>query len=286
MARKMVLVPEEMYRGLLSSSDTLGNTARVLEAKQAAAKVLRSRKKAGVRRVLYDKKMRDYLRLRREAVDRPVKVEISQTPVAATTTTPVPTAKPAGIPVKQMKKKRRVPVAPSGEPHVPPGEVYVPPPEEPSTQLPSTPPQTERAPPHTPFRSTSAPGRTPPGVTKRVAGLHKSRAHVEGMISEHADKVLEYVRQNRDRFGITEEGGIMGPKGGPVKGSNVEAAVRSLVRPIAEVGVSTPPGTVNLRSRLMKDDQANSMIKRALDVTRDQLGLGRRPFKPLLWKRY
>lgn len=274
MVRKMVLVPEEMYRGMLSSSETLGDTARVMEAKQAVTSVLRSRKKPGVRRVLYDKKIRDFLKLRKEAVDRPVKVEFNQTSVAQEEEQ----VKPAAAASKNKNRRRKIPTSSPPGTHVPPGQVYMPPPPPPSGQ------ETPRG---APRRSESA-GPTPRTTSRRNI-LQQEKAQKENAIADEMKKLIDYVNENRSRFGVTEDGRIIGKNAAEVKHSSIESAVRGIVHPIPAAS-GTPPGTSYLRSRLQRDPQGQELIKRVTNYARFQYGLGKTrttvAFKPALWKRY
>ena len=278
----MILVPEEMYRGMLSSNETLGNTARVFAAKQEAGSILRSRKKPpGVRRVLYEKKMRDFLKLRQEAVDRPVKVEISRPPVAKHSK-PFDDVATAWVGKQRKRKaaKRTGDNAPPGG-SMPPEGFYTPPNPPPTGDEGSAPP-----PPPKKGRSSSAPHSTPKTSRRRV--LEQKGAEKQGSIDEHVKKVIDYVSQNRAKFGVSDAGRVLGPNNAEVKHSNIEDVVKSLVQPVYKAGGS-PPGTSYIRSRLMKDKEAAEMIKRAMEHGRTQYGMGhtvsQRTFKPALWKR-
>lgn len=72
MAKKFVLVPEDMYHEMLSRSDTEPLT----NAKRELTSVLHSKMDAGQKKLLYNNKLQNYIRLRREAQEKPVKVEL------------------------------------------------------------------------------------------------------------------------------------------------------------------------------------------------------------------
>lgn len=257
----MILVPEEMYRGMLSSSESLGDTARVFAAKQEVSKVLRSRKKAGIKRVLYNKKMRDFLKTRQEVVDKPVRVEITGTPAAPTPKARLQRNRKRKEAGPTPKRARRA--APQAENEGVEGG--------PEEQVPSLNAQHQETP-----------------KTHRQRVISSREQEVKDSINEHIKKVMDYVNENRARFGVSDDGRILGPTKTEVRNSSIDEAIQSLVQPVYKAGGS-PPGTSYIRSRLMRDPQAQTLIKRATENARFQLGMGhttpRPSFKPTLWKR-
>lgn len=272
----MLLVPEELYRGMIAASDSLSDTARVAIAKAEADKVLRSRKKKSTRRVLYDKKLRDYLKLRKEAAEKPVKVEISGGPQAPFSSTPVTSSTQTEEVIKKNKKQRK------------PRQRVVSPVEE-------TPENTQTTtPPRQPSPAQAASDIVPETPrTSRHERLVEEQARRKLAIQERVSQIVDYVRANHEKFGVTGDDRIIGPRNNVVANSNLEMAIRSLITPYVAAGRrasdNTPPGTMNIRSRLAKDETANNMIKQAAELISAQSGRGRKRrtcnFKPTLWKR-
>ncbi|KAH7702979.1 hypothetical protein AAVH_29862, partial [Aphelenchoides avenae] len=78
MARKFLLVPSEAYRELLALSDS----SEVLSgARGHMDRILRTKKlNASTKNALYNQQQRGFLKLRKEILERPVKVEVAGGP--------------------------------------------------------------------------------------------------------------------------------------------------------------------------------------------------------------
>lgn len=72
MARSFVLVPEPMYRSLLSSH----NASPLNEAQKDLSNVLSSKMDAGAKNILYNNKLYNFLKNKRELEEKPFKVEV------------------------------------------------------------------------------------------------------------------------------------------------------------------------------------------------------------------
>lgn len=297
MARRMVLVPEDMYRNMIASSQPLSDAARVASAKAEADRVLlRSRKNKGQRRILYAKKLRDFLKIRKEVTERPLKVEISgrdptaQTANQSTITDTSPTKKRT----KKSKRKKKDATDDGLQPLT----------AEDMARLFPDPAQKETTPPlPNPEPSVET---TPVATHSRYANQKEWRERRQKALRERVDQVIQFVRDNGEQFGITSEGRIIGQKEKPVNHSNFQAAIENLINPPTDplgirIGGQTPPGTWIMRSRLMKDPIASKMINEALEFAQAQLGRGKvfsgrslgaasasaktkSIFKPTLWK--
>ncbi|CAK5046819.1 unnamed protein product [Meloidogyne enterolobii] len=75
MANKLILVPEDLYRGLTSSITSTGEPNLDL-VKRELDNVRRRRDSKGVKNANYNQELRRYLNLRNERENRPVKVEV------------------------------------------------------------------------------------------------------------------------------------------------------------------------------------------------------------------
>lgn len=283
----MVLVPEDMYRGMIAASESLSDTARVVAAKKEADRVLvRSRKNKGTRRTLYDKKLRDFLKLRKEVADKPVKVEISgSVPVGrpaqatqprmlseSTQTDAIPTST-AEIQVDTTKKKKKKTPKKKDLSHsqhedeaLTEGEQWQPPPRSPPAQ-------------------TSSTFDTP--RTSRIDAKKDAQQERQEVLQKHINELVNYVSENRNKFGVTEDGGVIGAKNNVINRSNYQEVISNLLNPVLRTQGS-PPGTFALRGKLTRDSKAASLINKALFVS-NQSGFGiassKVPFKPVLWTR-
>lgn len=264
MARKMVLVPSDMYQSMIASSESLSDTARVMSAKREADKVLRSRGvRTGAKRVLYDKRMRDFLKLRREAFDKPLRVKMvdqpPQTPAPAPSSIPVPPPQRSKVPPKRKKKPRK-----SREMATSTADLD----EEPAAD-------------EIPVIESDQPG-TSSGTTSRHEQMQRQKAQREHEMRHRLGQLLSYVQANREKFGITEDNQIRTSRT-HVTGDVKDSLIRIIAPNPSDPG--SPAGTKTLRSRLMKDDGAREIIKAA-----GQIGKGiptpRTGFKPALWRKF
>lgn len=74
---KLILVPESMYNGLLTSNDFKNRTNLDFVKNQLESVRKNKKLKASTKNVLYNQELRRYLALRRAEMDRPVKVEMA-----------------------------------------------------------------------------------------------------------------------------------------------------------------------------------------------------------------
>lgn len=78
MARKFVLVPHDMYQGLLGGAeDTVAHARAELDST-----LFDPSTSVAEKNLLYNKRLFDFMKLRKEALERPVKVEVSNPPPA------------------------------------------------------------------------------------------------------------------------------------------------------------------------------------------------------------
>lgn len=93
MARKFVLVPQDMYHSLLGGpEDTVAHARAELDST-----LHDPTKSVAEKNLLYSKRLFDFMKLRKEAMERPVKVEVTNAPSASEA--PPPTA--SGVPAQE-----------------------------------------------------------------------------------------------------------------------------------------------------------------------------------------
>lgn len=272
MARKMVLVPNELYQSMLSASDALSDTARVMAAKSDVHKVFRSRARAGPKRLLLDKRTRDFLKLRREAVEKAVRVQVTnvddikQPPI---TTVITPSAQ-APTPPPQTKKKQKKAKTIGLQTNIPP----------PSEEQAST---SFSAPPS----PTSTPRRPPP-ATQRQKEREASRAIGEEANNNRINALVEMIQRDRAKFGLSKDNKILGNTGLPL--ADVKDAIKHILDPSAGQA-ATPRGTALLQGRILRDPDAKTALNRAQVLMNRQFGKGAKAkrttsFRPQLWKSF
>jgi hypothetical protein len=89
-------------------------------------------------------------------------------------------------------------------------------------------------------------------------------------------QLLDILHEDPEKFGLSRSGGIINPqKGKPFAKSSVERAVERLVSPSVK-NAPSPPGTSHLKRLILKDPKAKSFLEET------QIGKGA-AFKPAKW---
>lgn len=102
MARKFVLIPEDMYKSLLNARPDVNKEQKDLDD------VLSSRLEASAKNVLYNNKLQNLIKRRKENEEKPLKVEVVKKRVK-TESEPKPDLKQHDL---------KADVKPQGDPHV------------------------------------------------------------------------------------------------------------------------------------------------------------------------
>jgi hypothetical protein len=304
MARKFLLVPSEAYRELLALSDA---SPVLAGARGHMDRLLASKKlNASAKNALYNQQLRGFLRLRKDTLERPVKVEI------------------AGGPKLLVGKDGVAAAYTDAEAEEPNEEVQQAIPEvnlrQPTTPAAAaTPQQTprrqrrqrrSRRPPSTPAVTTeesggdaesSAEEQQQPQVrretTARTAARGAERNLLEAAFQRHFDKLAAIVQANRDEFDVDAQGQLLNAKRQPMRHSNYRESLHRILR--QEVfgsaalagGSTTPVGTTHLRALLRRNPRTKALLSRQalLDSAEDAVVLQqttpRHPtvFVPRLW---
>lgn len=183
MARKFFLVPESKYKMLLSEDTAL------FDAKQRADSVLANKKlSAGEKNLLYNQRLENVLKTRKEALDRPLKVKAEQ---------------PAEDPTLAKKsRKRSWYYRYRGQ----------------EGQQPSATLET----------SSVSGGEEEGESGDQLVTPKKAEAGPSTSVQSVVDELSEIVMNNRSLFKVTEKGRIIGREKKVVAGSDVNRAIAHL----------------------------------------------------------
>lgn len=232
MARKFLLVPSEAYRELLALSDTSGVLAG---ARGHMDQLMRSKKlNASAKNALYNQQLRGYLKLRKDTLERPVKVEIAGGPkllVGAEGTTGAYTDATSEEPDEVVQETPEINLRP---------------------------PTTQRTP------AEQAP-ETPRGRPRRAAAKQRERDLLNEALERHFEKMAGIIQANRAAFNVDAQGQLLNAKGEPMRHSNFrEALYRILQQDVlaSSVGGASPVGTAHLRALLKRNPETKRLLTR------------------------
>jgi len=240
MAKKLVLVPEDMYRGLLvqkKSTNSTNDTHRLsplgdgdINLEFTRKNMLKARDQRGKSKNIsakntdYNQELRRYLRFRKEMREKPIKVKLSNG---------------ANVIVKGSNGQND-----SFENH-----------REVESALLNDDGDLEAT--NSPYLESHRLFETP---KIRNSRLKKTTSELSS--NDKKDILLRYLYANAESLGITQKGEVLRSMGGvPMKTSSLEAIVERLLDP-ARPGSSSPPGTNILRGRLTKDLKYNQLINK------------------------
>lgn len=186
MARRFFLVPETKYNMLLSQEQSL------FDSKREADGILSDRKlTAGEKNLLYNQKLENVLKTRKEALNRPVKVKVESSDATVNQSTQTGATPP------RKKKTERKPFA------TPKGAFYN-------------------------FESSD---NEFGDETSDAQEIPKNEKEAPKDVSELVDSITQYVMANKEKFLVTDKGQIMGKVRRIVKGSDAVEAISHLFEP-------------------------------------------------------
>lgn len=295
MSNKLVLLPMDLYRGLLKPRESLPTTgaedlreyAPLKYEEAQLQKVKRQkRKNLSTKNVLLNQQLRRYLRARKEARDKPVKLKLSNEQEllkllkkGTTKEEPVKMAvvKEDGelehVKVEEIKPTVHFPKAEE--------EVF------------QTPPNTTHFAEKTPRKESTAgtngsssaiiPDTTPRGKFPKRSD---KKLAAEEAVKQREKKLFDLINQNPARFGISEEGEIINPMTGkPFVRSNIKWAVQRLVNPQTS-NAPSPPGMAHLRKKLFVDEETRPLLHESYQTGKGKpQQQNKKIFRPAKWKK-
>lgn len=250
MARKFLLVPSEAYRELLALSDS----SEVLSgARGHMDRILRTKKlNASTKNALYNQQQRGFLKLRKEILERPVKVEVAGGP-------------------KLLVGTQGVGAYTDAESEEPDEEVLQSIPDvnlrQPTTPV-RPPPRRKRGAPRD--TSSSAEEPTPPqaphrGRTARTEARDQNKDLLNAAVQRHFEKIAGIISADRAAFGVDAQGQLLNSKGEPMRHSNYREALQRILQQdvlASGAGGTSPVGTTHLRALLRRNPATKSLLSR------------------------
>lgn len=265
MSKKLVLLPLDLYKGLLHTktdkSEDLAEHAPLQYEKAQLGKIKRKKiKNLSKKNVLYNQQLRRYLRTRKEAKDRPIKLKLADGDVKL-----LKAAKNAQEPVKLAAVNENGDVQPvKVEEEIPGARFSV---------------SSEEV-----FGSPTGPG---PSFETEKSPVKLRRHIVQATTKKDQDvlksaALLQVIMSNPRKFGVSEEGEIINPNtGNPLKNSNLKWGVSRLVNPTMQ-NAPSPPGFSSLKRAVLNDPKASKYVSETYQIGR---GKKIKEFLPAKWKK-
>ena len=243
MARKYIVIPEEMYKNLLQSqnSEIIGTDS----SKINLDKIKKSRtKNSSAKNVLYNQELRRYLKIKKEEDEKPVKVELSN-----------------GL--KGLSKKNSTTINNSPI----------------STTIKNSPISTTE----TPISATETPNRSrifnslqiineddnesetfedieePQASTSRKLNKSFQETPKSTNLVSRFEKIIQIINQNPDEFNVRNNR-VLNIFGNPIVKSNALDSLRHILNVSSVHTWGSPPGTSNLLLKLREHDEPKEIL--------------------------
>jgi hypothetical protein len=272
MARKLLLIPADQYQHMLSAqkedAPLLAHTEKEMKSLMSGRRKRKGMKgkkvmNISVRRALYDQQLNRYIKQKKEAKSRPVKVEVVNKGGAKLTLAPKAAS----------EEKVGVVMGDYGE-----GETSVP---EVNFTTPTAPifptPSTASATVASRVSGSSSGGR------RKSVRRAKTQGEAERLAKEQTKFEAE-VWKNREALGINEEGEVLGSGNNPINDSDYKEVVKMMF------GINLkefhPKGGEKLRQRIIKHVTLGPLyksLKSGVGTPQSGQGLKRSRFRPARW---
>jgi hypothetical protein len=239
MANKYLLIPEELYRGLTEAtpeSINLEHERKVLEKSKKLPKKDRT-----ARNVNYQQELNRYLKIKREQINKPVKVQVTNgakflvKPSSTVSYTPTPEPSEFGQDGYQYDLDG-LRLHDYGEEEEDGGEGF-------SGALKVNEPLG------------SGFGKKPISTTPRRPQRNQG---VAGRPNPAIEKLIILIDANRDKYGIANDGRIKNAQGKPIANSNLLESLKNLLSP--KQGEPTPKGTRVIKGAISQDVEAKRIF--------------------------
>lgn len=290
MAKKLILLPMDLYQGLLTTKEENRNIEDLAEhaplkyEKKVLNKIRkRKSKNQSEQNVLYNQQLRRYLKKRKEVKNRPIKVQLSDDPqnvkiIKAGTELKEPVKVAVvdeneelqRVKIEEEKPSVRFASASNDE------DLF-------NTADERTAKSGTVSSSYTGISSGgeevgasthSSPSHTPIGPKRRAARV-ASAARKE-TTELKSNQLLSIIKNDENKFGV-KDGKILNPSSGkPVKNSDLKWAVNRLVSP-SIMNAPSPPGLKYLQSAILADQQASEFLHDKYT----QRGEGKKAKKPM-----
>lgn len=292
MAKKLILLPMDLYKGLIETKkDTVDHDLKErapLQYESAQLKKLKRkpRKNVSTKNVLYNQQLRRYLRARNEAKSKPVKVQVENAQLIAKPDEKTKGNVQAAIigDDENLEEVFMEDKTPSVRYSNSSDGVYTSPNGSSSSRKTSrsTFESVTSVKPITPKKPTP-PSKSYPKRESRAIATEKKKD------AEKKEKLLvNIIMMSPEKFGVNTEGRIINPKtGNPIANSNINWVVNRLVDP-EKHEAGSPPGMKILKKNVLSDENAKQLVH----PKHFQIGRGKHKiiskeqmFRPSQWRK-
>jgi hypothetical protein len=262
MANKFVIIPKELYAGLLASRTSSSNKhpktdlremGPLERAQKELIQVQKSKRKTGAKNILYQQLLRRYLRLRKQAKGRPIRVAMENG--AKVQLKPVGNAEVQIRPPRLSEPGEQMQAAVLDEDADIWQEAMMEP--EQSSAV-----KTRTARIITPASRIRLPEDAGPSINGGASwptGRKAKQEQREQRLTEAIDEIYDLVRQEPQRFGVTDDGKQILSRHYklPVEKSNTKRSIEYIVRGLP----GSPVGTSTLRNKLDADPYIKELLR-------------------------
>lgn len=320
MANKFIIVPEQSYRGLLnkrSDEPITRNTAisddfdektnfNFVKKKLGATKSKR-RRNLSTKNILYNRWLQNYLRMRKQLVNKPVKVEMTENGPKILVNSKTADVKDSAIRALINEKGELEPITDqAGKPPIKPKNEAAPifdfaeaktEKTQNSTHSPVAKPNasSNKSVITEPVETTVYNKDGTPKISRTQSERRRKQAENEAKIITIEQKLFELIMKNPAAFGVTHDEQIINPKtNNPVHQSHLRRSIIRMIEPSPK-NAPSPPGMKFLKSKLLENDQTRRLLEWKTTTATEspqQKGSGRVkrvrlliPFKPSKWEK-
>jgi hypothetical protein len=289
MAKKLILLPMDLYKGLKTSkeekkTEDLPEHAPLEYEKTQLKKVKgRKTKNLSTKNLLYNQQLRRYLRARKETKDKPIKVQLSNDPKNIRILKPGTSPKePVKVGIVNDEGDLEGIDLRQSEPSVRFSE-----PEENNYKTAKSSAEsrtgTTSGTSYSSFddEHTPTPKKKQSPITPKIRGARVASEAKRQSDEIKIEKLLNIIERNPKKFGVSQ-GKILNPQTGkPVYNSDLTWAVKRLIRPTL-VNAPSPSGMAYLKKYALADPEAREL----LHDTYHQTGKGKpNLFRPTKWRK-
>lgn len=291
MANKYILVPEPNFNSLLAKEpqkemvqtgtgigDDLDEKSLFEFVKKQLSQAKKGKKKnASTKNVLFQQRLRSYLRARKALLNRPMKVQLES--IGKEFLSKYGPKNLSNALLNEDGELEPIKHVPKVEKPTESVETFKTPTEGSATDVEQTTPTTS----HTPIKS------------RRTERVKKGREKEEG-VQERLSNIAKLIGKNPSKFGVGHDDDrnnwyIINPSTKkPVVNSNIMASISRIVNPTPE-NAPSPPGMIYLKRKLLEDPEASQLVNPSYKQSgkgwrkqKAKSSLKKPRFQPMKWK--
>ena len=288
MANKFLLIPADLYKGLLEDPNADMNLN--FEKGEVQKMKNKPKKDSSAKNVMYNQKMKRYLKIKKQLDDKPIKVKLENgaTLVAPPRSTLGYALRNPSLSVSSYNEDDDFEDATSyGMPESSYASLYDGAEEEDGTLVNVSTPMFQ--PSGTPTIIHSTPKNHP--LTRKSNRLEEKNLHTTNLRIPAYKELYYHVMKNPSKFNVDPSGAILTKGRKEIKNSDFKESLERILDPSIK-NMPTPPGTHYLRSMLKNDGYTNTLMSKGIKQAKDirykkpetsQLGTGFKLFRPKLW---